>query len=118
MREIKFEPKTIGFTGSMVVKVPSVIEKLRLMKEMGLSVNSEGQVDLKKLEEIGHLGMAEIMMSKVMPFISSVDLVYQADGIEPAPVKEVSDLEMYNECMPILAEVFHFLCQGLSLGKN
>lgn len=114
MLEIKFEPKTPGFTGHMQVLAPSYVEKLRLMKELGFGMDEENKIDLSKFEKMSTLDKAEIVLSKAVPFIKSVHLKYE----ETTVVDDVKMLEHYEQGIHVIMEVFTFLCQGLSLGKN
>lgn len=113
MLEIKFDPKTEGFSGHLAVLVPSYIEKLRMMKQIGIKVNKEGQVDMANFNDLDVIEKAEIVLINVIPLIKSVDLKYGEHEI-----KDVKSLEHYDECLPVLMEVFSFVCQGLSLGKS
>lgn len=113
MLEIKFEPKTEGFTGHMQVMAPSYVEKLRLMKELGFGMDEENKIDLSKFEKMSTLDKAEIVLTKAVPFIKSVHLKHGERVVD-----NVIMLEHYEEGLPVIMEVFTFLCQGLSLGKN
>lgn len=112
MKEFTLVPTTDGFTGNMVISVPTYSAKLSLLKELGLKVSQDGTVNMQGIEEKGLLSVMEVAIAKVMPMIKSVDLKFG----EAVVSKE--DLEYYEECMPLMMEVFMILVKGLSLGKK
>lgn len=112
MREFTFVPTTAGFTGTMTINVPTYSEKLGLMKELGLNFTKEGEINLAEVEERGYLSMMEIALSKVNGYIKDAKLKFGDKEINK------DDLEYYEECMPLIMEVFMFLVKGLSLGKK
>lgn len=119
--ELKFEPKTEGFSGYLMIAIPSFVEKMTLMKSLGLEIkrveHEDGkdsfEIDQKNFESIDMLEKLAMIYEVVLPRIKKVDLKY-GDKV----VNDVEYLKYYDECIPVLSEVFAFLCQGLSLGKS
>lgn len=110
MRLHKYLPTTEGFTGHLMIKIPTFMERMDFLKEMGLDISSEGteiKADVKM-----SLDLIRMMYSKVLDLVQEVHLKYG-----DTEIKDKDDLQVYEECLPLIMEVAEVLKNGLSLGK-
>jgi hypothetical protein len=115
MIEVKFEPKTNGFTGHVMVLVPNYFEKIDMMKELAKSGIKMSDFERFQTMETDEKFSVLSALSPIIPtLIKSVDLKY--GEIE---VKDVNILLHANEGLEVLFEVFGLAMEGYSLqGKK
>lgn len=95
------------FEGSMRIVIFPAEERAKFGKSLNLKVNKEGEVELSEQAEV---------MQKILAFtkqnIASLDL--KCNGVE---IKDVNDLEFYEEGVKLLTEVSQIMFKGIRLGK-
>ena len=110
MRTHKLEITDNGWSGSVTVRVPKVSDRLKMMNDMNLKLNDQGEIDSANLDVLSVIGK---MLPLVKGYVEAVELKYnEIDVTDP------EDLEYYNEAIPVLSQIGLFLMQGASLSKN
>lgn len=107
MKQLEFIPKTEGFTGSIVIDVPSYKEKLAILKEVGIKVSKDG-VD----NGSDPMELVEKLYAKMEGLVKSVDLKYGE-----VEFKCLDDLGYYAESQAVIQELQAVLTGGMALGK-
>lgn len=107
MKQLEFIPKTEGFSGSIVLEIPSYKEKLAILKEVGVKVGKDG-VDSGSdpMELVGKL------YAEMEKRVKSVNLKYGE-----VEFKSLDDLGYYAESQAVIQELQAILTGGMSLGK-
>lgn len=104
MLDYKLELKTVeGCKGYVILKVPSMKERLMLLKEAGIT----GKDDAAGLDTLIQ------MMDKVSLFVKEVDL--KVDGHE---FKELESLGHYDFGMAAYTEIAGVVMNGIPRGKS
>jgi len=105
--EKTIETKAEGWKGSITLKMPSVIDRLKYAK----------LVDVEKIQEASQADQIDMIIRLVeiaSNHIVSVDLNYE-DRVD---VKSWEELQCYQEGLPVMLEIGTSIMQGLSLGKT
>lgn len=110
MKLYKFVPKTSGFSGHLMISVPTFLERLDMLKQLGVEIGADGEaVSNTKLD----LDLFRNLFAKVIDIVKEVDLKY-----EDTEIKTVDELQVYAECMPVVMELVEVIKSGLTLGKS
>lgn len=119
-KEFSYEPKLrydlevegdeageLVFEGSMKIRIFPAEQRANFGKSLNLKVNKEGDVELSDQAETSQ---------KILTFTKEniVSLDLKCNGQE---IKEVSDLEFYEEGVKLLTEVSLVMFKGIRLGK-
>ena len=109
MKEIEYKVKSEGFSGSIILNLPSYKEKLAILKELKIKVGADGA---SAAEQDG-MELVEKLYAKLESMVKSVDLKY--DEVE---FKSLDDLGYYAEGQLVVSELQNLLTSGVSLGKG
>ena len=109
MKELKYEVKAKGWSGHVMIDMPSYKEKLAILKEVNIKVGAGGAV----ASDDNAMEMVEKLYAKMEKLVKAVDLVHEG-GTE---VKSLDDLGYYAEGQEVIQEIQGVLTQGISLGK-
>lgn len=104
----KLEPKSEGFSGYVTFEIPTHAERIEMLKELGFSLSGANIVPPES-----DLGLLVKMLNKAISFVKEVKLVYAEQELNT-----VEDLELYEECMPVIMEIVDMLKTGFRLGKK
>lgn len=99
------------YEGHIVLRVPSIDERLDLMSRIGVEINKDGEIELPKAQ----LLMSKNLISESWKFYEEVKLKCIADGQE---FGSVDDLKFYPQLTSIATEVSRLLLNGIRPGKN
>lgn len=108
MRTVEFSPKSSGWSGHVVLAVPSYKERIKIAQELGLAKLME-QNEEAKVESI------TMLIEKVPSFVKEVHL--ELDGEKYCSLEE-TDYEYTKEGYELVQEIGLYLMQGISLGKR
>lgn len=108
MKEITYVPKTEGFSGEILLNVPSYKERMALLKGLGVKMGPDGATSMDD-----QLEMAEKMLAKFSTLVLKVDLKY-----EDQVFTDIEELSYYKEGQDVIQELQGVLTNGLTLGKR
>lgn len=110
MREFDYCPKTEPFKGSVVLKVPSYKERIKLAQEMGVA---NMKVSGEAMDLGTSLELAGKLIDKMDDFIVSVDL-----KVGKQKFTSLEDLQYYSESQALVSELSGVVMKGITLGEN
>jgi len=102
MLEYKYIPSSEEITGHMIIRVPSVKERLTLIKEAGINAKGANEMDT----------MVKLM-DKVNDYVKEMDIT-KGD----VNCKDFDSLSHYDFGMEIINEVSTILMSGIPTGKK
>lgn len=121
MRNFKYVPnyckgeKSIG-DGYIILKIPSYVERMSLVKEFGIKPNSDGTVGYA----VDALDSIKLMAKKLSEFIDEVCIIINPcpeypDGLE---LKSFEDIEYNPHFNSVIEEMCGFILGGSRLEKK
>ena len=99
-----------GFVGTAKLSMLSPIDRLGLLKESNVKIDSKGVADTK---EIDLISMMPMMYRVVKERVLECHFKYEGRDF-----KDLEELSFYDEAAPVFMELGTRLMQGPSLGKT
>jgi hypothetical protein len=96
-----------GLTGTIEIEVPKFKERMKILKDMNISVGDDATVESSKL-----LDQTEMIIDLVSSKIKKVNL-----SVKGHKFNSVDDLEYYEFFQGIMSELSQVLMKGISLGN-
>lgn len=109
MKQFIYKVKEKGFSGEIVLDVPSYKEKLAIIKSLNMKVSKDG------IEEasVDPMEMAEKLFETMEKYVKKVDLEYAGEKFS-----SVDELGYYEVGQKVIQEIQHVLTNGMALGKK